>query len=152
MGDYILTPALAVERKSLPDLRQSLQSGRLLAQATAMAKHYTTAALLIEFDGDKPFSLAPPPDPGAAPDSAARSTPARLALLVLHCPRLRLLWARSPHAAAGIFKALKAGAAAGEPNAEATMSQSSLAFQSHMMDVNVDFIPTLRAYFFPVGS
>jgi len=119
VGDYILTPALAVERKSLPDLRQSLQSGRLLAQATAMAKHYTTAALLIEFDGEKPFSLAPPPDPGAAPDSAARSTPARLALLVLHCPRLRLLWARSPHAAAGIFKALKAGAAAGEPDAEA---------------------------------
>lgn len=32
VGDYILTPSLCVERKSIPDLHQSLNSGRLIQQ------------------------------------------------------------------------------------------------------------------------
>ena len=35
VGDYVLSPELCVERKSLPDLRQSLASGRLYHQARA---------------------------------------------------------------------------------------------------------------------
>jgi DNA excision repair protein ERCC-4 len=119
VGDYVLTPSLVVERKAIPDLRASLASGRLLTQARAMVKHYPAAALLIEFDGDKPFSLAPPPDPASAPDAAAHTLPARIALLVTHVPRLRLLWSRSSHDAARLFRSLKAGGSAGEPSADA---------------------------------
>ena len=32
VGDYVLTPAMCVERKSIPDLHQSLNSGRLYQQ------------------------------------------------------------------------------------------------------------------------
>lgn len=57
MGDYILAPEMCVERKSLSDLRQSLASGRLYQQATAMCAHYQLPVLLIEFERDKAFVL-----------------------------------------------------------------------------------------------
>lgn len=57
VGDYILSPELCVERKSLPDLRQSFMSGRLYNQAEAMSRHYNTPILLIEFDRDRAFAL-----------------------------------------------------------------------------------------------
>ena len=60
MGDYILAPEMCVERKSLPDLRQSLVSGRLYQQATAMCAHYELPILLIEFERDKAFALQVP--------------------------------------------------------------------------------------------
>ena len=40
VGDYILSPDMCVERKALPDLIQSLASGRLYNQAESMCKHY----------------------------------------------------------------------------------------------------------------
>lgn len=57
MGDYILSPEICVERKSLSDLRQSFISGRLYHQASAMTRHYTTPVLLIEFQRDAAFIL-----------------------------------------------------------------------------------------------
>lgn len=57
MGDYVLSPEMCVERKSIPDLRQSLASGRLYHQAEAMTQHYRLPVLLIEFDRDKAFAL-----------------------------------------------------------------------------------------------
>ena len=57
VGDYILTPEICVERKSISDLIGSLNSGRLYNQATAMSRFYTNPMLLIEFDTNKPFSL-----------------------------------------------------------------------------------------------
>ena len=57
VGDYILSPEMCVERKSLSDLRQSFLSGRLYNQAEAMTKHYKTPILLIEFDRERAFAL-----------------------------------------------------------------------------------------------
>lgn len=57
VGDYILTPEICVERKSISDLIGSLNSGRLYNQATSMSRFYTNPMLLIEFDTNKPFSL-----------------------------------------------------------------------------------------------
>lgn len=65
VGDYILSPEICVERKSLSDLRQSFISGRLYHQATAMTKHYTTPVLLIEFQRDAAFVLNAEHDIGA---------------------------------------------------------------------------------------
>lgn len=57
IGDYILSPDMCVERKSINDLIGSLNSGRLYQQAVAMTRHYAKPMLLIEFDQNKPFDL-----------------------------------------------------------------------------------------------
>ncbi len=57
VGDYILTPEICVERKSVSDLIGSLQNGRLYNQATNMTRFYARPMLLIEFDHNKPFAL-----------------------------------------------------------------------------------------------
>lgn len=57
IGDYILTPDICVERKSIPDLVGSLGSGRLYTQCIQMTRFYSKPILLIEFDQNKPFHL-----------------------------------------------------------------------------------------------
>ena len=94
VGDYILSPSLCVERKSVPDLIGSLNSGRLFKQAKAMCRTYQNPVVLIEFAKDRPFSLQ-----GAAEltgDIAPKSVLSKLVLLTLHFPRMRLMWSKSP--------------------------------------------------------
>lgn len=105
VGDYILSPEICVERKSLSDLRQSFISGRLYHQASAMTRHYTTPVLLIEFQRDAAFILHAEHDIG--PDIQTNSLISKLVLLTTHFPRLRVIWSRSLHATASIFAALK---------------------------------------------
>lgn len=57
VGDYILSPEMCVERKSISDLKGSFISGRLYHQAEAMSRNYRTPILLIEFERDKAFVL-----------------------------------------------------------------------------------------------
>ena len=106
VGDYILSPEICVERKTIPDLRGSLQSGRLYQQAEAMCKHYPISILLIEFDGDKAFALQSATELGTEIQSGHIMS--RLVLLCLHHPRLRLVWSRSLYATADMFRQLKA--------------------------------------------
>jgi DNA excision repair protein ERCC-4 len=58
VGDYILSPEIAVERKGISDLFQSFNSGRLYNQVEQMSKYYKYPILLIEFQPDKPFCFA----------------------------------------------------------------------------------------------
>lgn len=106
VGDYILSPQIVVERKSIPDLFGSFASGRLYTQCDAMCRHYKTAVLLIEFEESKAFSL--PLGKISHDGSRHEDLTTKLALLTMHFPTLRLVWMRSPHAAADIFTALKA--------------------------------------------
>ena len=57
VGDYVLSPTMVVERKSIKDLIQSLNSGRLYNQCETMMQYYKTPLLLIEFDQNKSFNL-----------------------------------------------------------------------------------------------
>jgi len=107
VGDYILTPEICVERKSISDLIGSLNSGRLYNQATSMTRFYSKPMLLIEFDSNKPFALQ-----GKyymSRDVQSSDLVARLQLLTLHFPKLRILWSPSPHATAEIVEELKKG-------------------------------------------
>jgi ERCC4-type nuclease len=63
--------------------------------------------LLIEFSTDKAFELQSAKDLGS--EIKISNICSKLSLLVLAFPKLRLLWARSPHVTAEIFKTLKAG-------------------------------------------
>ncbi|KAJ5376879.1 DNA repair protein [Penicillium cosmopolitanum] len=57
VGDYVLTPDICVERKSVQDLISSLRNGRLYNQAESMLQHYKSPLLLIEFDQNKSFTF-----------------------------------------------------------------------------------------------
>jgi DNA excision repair protein ERCC-4 len=87
VGDFVLTPDICVERKAIPDLISSLDSGRLYTQATAMSKHYSQPVLLIEFDPEKAFALQSMADIGS--DIRAGNVASKLVLLLLNFPKLR---------------------------------------------------------------
>lgn len=57
VGDYILSPLICVERKSIQDLFMSFTSGRLYHQVETMVRYYKIPVLLIEFSQDKSFSF-----------------------------------------------------------------------------------------------
>lgn len=57
VGDYILSPLICVERKSISDLFGSFASGRLYHQVEMMSRYYRIPVLLIEFSQDKSFSF-----------------------------------------------------------------------------------------------
>ncbi|PGH26418.1 hypothetical protein AJ80_01916 [Polytolypa hystricis UAMH7299] len=127
VGDYVLTPDICVERKSVRDLISSLRNGRLYNQAETMLQHYTTPILLIEFDQNKSFTFdaftntsAPGSFVGdtSTPSSFAtggglinpanpKSAQHLLTLLTLAFPRLKVVWSSSPYQTAEIFAELK---------------------------------------------
>lgn len=106
VGDYILSPLICVERKSIQDLFLSFTSGRLYHQVETMVRYYRIPVLLIEFSQEKSFSFQSASDIGD--DVTPNSIISKLSLLVLHFPRLRIVWSRSLHATAEIFASLKA--------------------------------------------
>ncbi|CAH0039276.1 unnamed protein product [Clonostachys solani] len=112
VGDYILTPHICVERKSISDLISSFKDGRLYSQAEAMFQHYRDPMLLIEFDQNKSFTLEPFADlsgnlSSLAPGNVASDLQSKLVLLTLAFPRLRVIWSSSPYQTAEIFESLK---------------------------------------------
>eukprot|EP00026_Physarum_polycephalum_P002194 Phypoly_transcript_02199.p1 GENE.Phypoly_transcript_02199~~Phypoly_transcript_02199.p1 ORF type:complete len:903 (+),score=131.34 Phypoly_transcript_02199:173-2881(+) len=105
VGDYLLTPTLCVERKSVTDLFQSLNTGHLYQQTEALCRQYQNPVLLIEFDGDKAFSLQHVNE--ISHEISQSNVISKLVLLTTHFPRLRLFWCRSPHATAELFEVVK---------------------------------------------
>lgn len=131
VGDYILTPEICVERKSVSDLIGSLQNGRLYTQCLSMSRFYRRPVLLIEFDPAKPFSLVARSE--LRQEISANDITSKLTLLTLHFPRLRLLWCPSPHATAQLFQELKHG----RPEPDALTAQAVTA-ESEMVEDSVD--------------
>ncbi|PYI03488.1 DNA repair protein [Aspergillus sclerotiicarbonarius CBS 121057] len=132
VGDYILTPEICVERKSVRDLITSLRNGRLYNQAETMLQHYKNPLLLIEFDQNKSFTFdafASATTPGTTfltdfgfsssgtstlssnsslvNPSSPKSAQHLLVLLTLTFPRLKIIWSSSPYQTAEIFAELK---------------------------------------------
>ncbi|KAJ0779080.1 putative ERCC4 domain, RuvA domain 2, restriction endonuclease type II [Helianthus annuus] len=105
VGDYILSPSICVERKSIQDLFGSFASGRLYHQVEMMTRYYRIPVLLIEFSQDKSFSFLSTSE--ISDDVTPHNIISKLSLLALHFPRLRIVWSRSLHATAEIFASLK---------------------------------------------
>ena len=110
VGDYVLTPHICIERKSVKDLISSFKTGRLFNQAETMLQHYKYPMLLIEFDQNKSFTL----DTFGTDHTAASLKPdnpsdlqSKIALLTLAFPRLKVIWSSSPYQTAEIFEELK---------------------------------------------
>jgi len=115
VGDYILTPSICVERKSIRDLIASFRNGRLYAQCEAMCASYAQPMVLIEFEKDQSFGLEPfsaAATPASVADAAAGGgddIQAKLVLLAIAFPKLSFVWSSSPHQTAEIFDELKRG-------------------------------------------
>ncbi|KAG1143281.1 hypothetical protein G6F37_006756 [Rhizopus arrhizus] len=118
VGDYILSPEMCVERKSISDLIQSLNSGRLYTQCESMSLYYKIPILLIEFDQSKSFTLQGVSD--LRDNIRLQDITSKLVVLTLTFPKLRIIWSSSPHETASIFEDLKK--AEEEPNSEKAAS------------------------------
>jgi len=57
VGDYVLSPEVAVERKSIPDLISSIYDSRIFLQASRIASSYAKPYLLIEGDSKEVETL-----------------------------------------------------------------------------------------------
>jgi DNA excision repair protein ERCC-4 len=119
VGDYVLTPQICVERKSIRDLIGSFANGRLFNQVESMMEHYKNPMLLIEFDQNKSFTLEPFSDLSAPATTAGlTSSPdlqGKIVMLTLAFPRLRIIWSSSPYQTAEIFSSLKTQAEEPDP-------------------------------------
>ncbi|EMD32335.1 hypothetical protein CERSUDRAFT_118713 [Gelatoporia subvermispora B] len=126
IGDYILTPDICVERKSIRDLISSFNSGRLYTQCEMMSTHYKQPVLLIEFEENKSFSFEAFEEAKSlvkgggkqavskkssvisdGPPSVSATIQSKLVLLTLTFPRVRIIWSSSPYATADVFQDLK---------------------------------------------
>ncbi|KAL1228598.1 DNA repair endonuclease XPF [Trichinella spiralis] len=92
VGDYIITPDVCVERKSINDLISSLIHGRLYAQCRAMNNYYKKQILLVQL-GDSKKGWHRIGDQLAA----------RLACLTLNFPKLSIIWAMNALSAAELL-------------------------------------------------
>ncbi|OTA56897.1 DNA repair protein [Hypoxylon sp. EC38] len=120
VGDYILSPNICVERKSISDLIGSFKDGRLYSQAETMFQHYKNPMLLIEFDQNKSFTLEPFADlsgnlKSVNPNEVPSDLQSKIVLLTLAFPKLRIIWSSSPYQTAEIFEALKTQEAEPDP-------------------------------------
>ncbi|CAF0763664.1 unnamed protein product [Brachionus calyciflorus] len=138
VGDYVLTPNITVERKSINDLIESLANGRLYNQCNSMSRSYKTPVLLIEFDSNKPFQLNSY-QALASNEISTQHTSSKLALLTIHFPKLRILWCSSPSETAEIFEELKANSP--QPDAETAMSIKT---DQVIEDEDMKFNPVLK--------
>jgi DNA excision repair protein ERCC-4 len=110
VGDYVLSPDICIERKSVRDLIGSFANGRLFNQVESMMEHYKSPMLLIEFDANKSFTLEPFTDFSSAATSGLAAAPdlqSKIVILTIAFPRLRIIWSSSPYQTAEIFSELK---------------------------------------------
>lgn len=144
VGDYVLTPELVVERKSLADLVGSFRNGRLYEQCESMLKYYKIAVLLIEFDGPSHFSMEPFREiRSRASNDIQREIQDNLSALLIRFPKLRLIWASSPLHTAQIFRGLKEAELEPEP-AECAMAGKSVLYESLALSM-LESLPGITA-------
>lgn len=137
VGDYVLSPDLVIERKSLTDLVGSLQSGRLYTQVDAMLRYYAMPVLLVETTSSFFGSWRPHNEETSTTSQTSQraehliddelppptSNEARFALLAMTYPRLRVVWSRDVDATVTIFAGLKRGRL--QPSLEVARDQAA---------------------------
>jgi DNA excision repair protein ERCC-4 len=91
-GDYLLSSSYALERKSIPDLIQSLNSGRIYHQLSSLSRIFAHPVLLVEFTKATAFRLS------AHEDGTVRGqgdVQRRLMSCLAGNPRVQVVWSRS---------------------------------------------------------
>ncbi|CCU97573.1 unnamed protein product [Malassezia sympodialis ATCC 42132] len=153
VGDYVISSDMCIERKTLGDLVQSLNSGRLYTQCEAMSTHYVHPILLIEFDQERAYTLA---TLGDNKDTHRRfttpqelSVQAKLVLLTLSFPRLRLVWSSSPYASVEIISDLKQNFDEPDPIRAAAIGLDEALENGSVLETAMNITPTDMLYEMP---
>lgn len=123
-ADYVLSPDMAVERKSIPDLLQSLlHSGRLMKQLAALSSMYSRPVCLIEGAFGEPYRLVLPSSSSLSVskrsassvsgvyDTFSASVYERLGKLYGKFPGLCVWWTKNALHTAAIFRRMKCSVA-----------------------------------------
>lgn len=106
-----------------------------------MVRSYRRPSLLLEFDENRHFGLCTQSE--LATDLSPNTTLSKLCLLLIHFPKLRLLWSRRPLHTIAIFEALKRGAA--QPDADTASAVGTYAEQEAGQLFNMTPQDMLRA-------
>ncbi|AMD22715.1 HHL055Wp [Eremothecium sinecaudum] len=136
IGDYIISPRICIERKSIADLIGSFKNGRLVKQCSMMSKYYEIPTLLLEFDDHESFSLEPFGERGYQSTTSSTVHPIssklmqeevqmELASLVMRFPNLKIIWSSSPLQTVNIILDLKLGREQPDPVKCAEIGKSS---------------------------
>ncbi|WFD35819.1 DNA repair protein RAD16 [Malassezia cuniculi] len=123
VGDYVLSPEMCVERKSLDDLVKSFNDGRLYEQCERMSTHYEHPILLIEFEAEQSFTLQSFGEISGPVRPLESDIQSKLVMLVSKFRRLNIIWSSSPSSTADIFMELKQIYDEPDPAAAAAVGQ-----------------------------
>lgn len=133
VGDYVITPDVCIERKSIADLIGSIQNHRLFAQCKKMRSYYKYPTLLIEFEEGQSFSLEPFSErrnyrskelSTVHPISNKLSQDEiqlELARLVMRFPGLKIIWSSSPLQTVNMILELKLNREQPDPSQSVTL-------------------------------
>jgi ERCC4-type nuclease len=128
-----------------------------LKKKRLICRFYQLSCLLIEFSPDKSFCLQSAKD--ISDEIQINNVCSKLSLLVIAFPKLRILWSRSPHVTADIFKTLKAGRLDADPDqATAIGNKSYLGTDDEARDyaggdssVEAEVCPLIYVYFHDIS-
>ncbi|CAI2341146.1 unnamed protein product [Caenorhabditis sp. 36 PRJEB53466] len=120
IGDYILSPDIAIERKALDDLTQSLQTGRVFKQIEQMLEHYDCTVLLIESNRKFETKIVNGGPFQGELSRHCRDIRALFCSLIRTNQKMRCAWTMSPSNSAEFFSELKLNAP--EPDVDRAIS------------------------------
>ncbi|KAK0401860.1 hypothetical protein QR680_016013 [Steinernema hermaphroditum] len=107
VGDYILSDEIAVERKALDDLTQSLHSGRIFKQIQEMTLHYKHTVLLIESREKFRMKMVNGGPFQGELSRRCRDTRSLFCILLRSTPSIQCVWSLDPQNTAELFEELK---------------------------------------------
>ncbi|CDH10786.1 probable DNA repair protein RAD1 [Zygosaccharomyces bailii ISA1307] len=137
VGDYIITPDICIERKSIADLIGSIQNHRLVAQCKKMMRNYKYPTLLIEFEEGQSFSLEPFSERRSYRSKELSTVhpisnklsqdeiQMELATLAMKFPGLKVIWSSSPLQTVNVILELKIGRDQPDPSQSITVGKKS---------------------------
>lgn len=138
VGDFVISPEICIERKSVADLVGSLNNGRLYQQCINMFRYYDLPMLLIEFK-EVPSSSKY----GAYQPLLDEQVRAKLDLLLLIFPKLKILWSFSPDHSTEIILSLKLLRQEPDLARALAMGTTTIGDSSEQQNENTDAIDTL---------
>ncbi|VDK18140.1 unnamed protein product [Anisakis simplex] len=134
VADYVLSPQIAVERKSLDDLAQSLCNGRVFKQIDQMLRHYRNVILLVEAnmkDGKKRGNVGP--FQGEL-SKRAREIRFLFTVLIWSYPKMHIVWTINPTQSAEMFEEFKLN----QPNPDVDHAVSIRGDEDERVDLQTD--------------